>query len=120
MPNDKVRTPQQGAKLLDSIGRGVVSPMLHDPACRHDMGLPSDEDERGPYMVELNVQYHGGLGEAEKKFLELWASVFGEPRAESRKKAAKRGARAGRQVRRTKRGAKSAPALRDEGSSPAA
>jgi subtilisin family serine protease len=65
-------------ELLESIGRGVVSPILHDPQRRAAMGLPENEDERGPYMVELNVQYKGGLAEAGKKFADLWTNLFGD------------------------------------------
>ena len=68
-------------ELLESIGRGVVSPILHDPKRRAGMGLPENEDERGPYMVELNVQYKGGLAEAGKKFADLWTNLFGDRRS---------------------------------------
>ncbi|HKH92305.1 MAG TPA: S8 family peptidase [Gemmatimonadaceae bacterium] len=74
-------TTREGDQLLESIGRGVVSPVLHDPERRATMGLPKDDEERGPYMIELNVQYQGGLAEAGKKFLELWTELFGGPRS---------------------------------------
>jgi serine protease AprX len=66
--------------LLDSIGRGVVSPVLYDPQRRKEMGLPETEDERGPYMVELNVQYRDGLAKAAEAFHAMWKQLFGVQR----------------------------------------
>ena len=76
LASDRVRP--EGEELLGTIGRGVVSPVLHDPKRRIAMGLPEDEGVRGPYMVELNVHYQGGLAEAEKKLRERWERLFGE------------------------------------------
>lgn len=64
-------------ELLENIGRGVVSPVLHDPRRRKEMGLPESDSERGPYMVELNVKYRGGLADAADAFRERWTSLFG-------------------------------------------
>src|SRR5262245_60940321 len=59
--------------LLAVIGRGVVPPVLNDPARREEMGLPADDDTPGRYMVELNILYRGGLRAAAKAFRELCA-----------------------------------------------
>ena len=72
---------REGNELLESIGRGVVSPILHDPKRRKAMGLPESEEEPGPYMVELNVKYHGGLADADRKFRAMWATLFDPPRS---------------------------------------
>jgi subtilisin family serine protease len=80
----KRKTTREGDELLDSIGRGVVSPVLHDPARRAAMGLPKGETQRGPYMVELNVKYHGGLAEACRKLKDGWAELFSMPRSARR------------------------------------
>lgn len=72
-------TQQERDELLESVGRGVVSPVLYDPQRRVAMGLPEDEETRGHYMIELNVRYHRGLAEADKAFKELFAKLFGPP-----------------------------------------
>jgi serine protease AprX len=69
-------TAPEGNDLLESIGRGVVSPILNSPKRRAAMGLPEKEDERGPYMIELNVLFHGGLAEADRKLKDLWPKLF--------------------------------------------
>src|SRR5689334_5247289 len=71
---DRVRP--EGDDLLRTIGRGVVSPVLHDPARRAAMGLPAEEDKPGRYMVELNVNYKGGLAEAERELGARWNDLF--------------------------------------------
>jgi len=79
MPREPKVTRREGDRLLESIGRGVVSPILHDPEQRVRMGLPEKDDEPGPYMIELNVQYHGGLAQAHRHFMDLWVKMFGRP-----------------------------------------
>lgn len=68
--------PQKPADMMQLIGRGVVPPLLNDPARRVDMGLPAGEGERGRYMVELNIQYRGGLRAASNEFKALWDAVL--------------------------------------------
>jgi len=61
-------------ELLSMIGRGVVPPVLRDPDRRVDMGLPRNDTDLGDYMIELNIQFLGGLREAAKAFKKLWES----------------------------------------------
>jgi subtilisin family serine protease len=63
---------------LHLIGRGVVPPVLNDPARREEMGLPADEKERGRYMIELNILYRGGLRAASQKFHDLCDKTLGK------------------------------------------
>ncbi len=62
--------------VLANIGRGVVSPVLFDSKRRVEMGLPASDDARGSYLVELNVMYRGGLGEADIAFSMMWDALF--------------------------------------------
>src|SRR5215207_3138133 len=61
----KGRKPNQ-IETAPPMGRATVPPALHDPERREEWGLPADEDERGLYMVELNLRYKDGLEEASK------------------------------------------------------
>lgn len=65
-------------ELLNMIGRGVASPILHDPKRRKEMGLPEDEKKPGRYMIELNILYRGGLRAASKAFHELCEKALGK------------------------------------------
>lgn len=60
---------------LALIGRGVVPPVLNDPKRRGEMGLPTNDETPGHYMIELNIQYRGGLREAAKAFRQLCLDV---------------------------------------------
>ena len=64
--------------VLRMIGRGVVPPVLHTPEGRRDIGLPANDQELGRYMIELNIQYLGGLKKAGDAFQVLCAKVFGD------------------------------------------
>jgi serine protease AprX len=72
--------PAASATLAESalnlIGRGVVSPVLQTPAGRQDAGLPVADDELGRYMIELNIQYIGGLQKAAEAFDALCEAVL--------------------------------------------
>jgi hypothetical protein len=61
---------------LATIGRGVVPPVLQDKARREQVGVPADEDTYGDYMVELNIQYSGGLRAAALAFKALYEKVL--------------------------------------------
>ena len=63
--------------------RSTVPPLLHDPEQRATLGLPAKPDVPGQYMVELNLDYHGGWKEAAKEFEALYKEVVGAE-AESR------------------------------------
>ncbi|MET0397908.1 MAG: S8 family peptidase [Longimicrobiaceae bacterium] len=60
------------------IGRGVVPPVLHDEERREEMGVPADPTVPGRYMIELNIQYRGGLRAASIAFRGLYREVLGE------------------------------------------
>jgi len=61
----------------------TVPPLLQDPDQRAALGLPKEADTPGPYMVELNLFYHGGWKEAADEFEAFYKQVLG-PVAESR------------------------------------
>ena len=73
--------PDHGDELLKMIGRGVVPPGLHSKKKRADLGLPEAEDEAGPYMVELNIEYRGGLKKAAEAFRALCEEKLGADHA---------------------------------------
>jgi len=52
-----------------AIGRAVVPPALHDADQRQAWKLPRREDVPGPYMVELNLHYKGGVKAAAEEFM---------------------------------------------------
>src|SRR4029453_1720868 len=64
--------------LLSVIGRGVVPPVLYDPARRVEVGVPAEDDKPGRYMVELNIKYRGGLHAASIAFRELYEKQLGK------------------------------------------
>lgn len=64
-------SPQSGLRM---IGRGVVPPVMLTREGRDELGLPSDDETPGRYMVELNIQYVGGLQKAAEAFEILCAS----------------------------------------------
>ena len=66
---------------LATIGRGVVPPVLQDPKRREEVGVPANENEHGNYMVELNIQFSGGLRVAASEFKKLYDRVLGELQA---------------------------------------
>lgn len=53
---------------LRMIGRGVVPPVMLTREGRDELGLPPDDDTHGRYLVELNIQYVGGLQKAADAF----------------------------------------------------
>jgi subtilisin family serine protease len=60
----------------------TVPPALYDPEQRQRFGLPANDEERGWYMVELNLLHGGGVQQASQKFEQLYAAVI--PDAETR------------------------------------
>ncbi len=76
-PDDASRDPEyEHDDLLDYIGRAVVPPVMHDKKRRKEMGLPDNDTDIGRYMVELNIQYRGGLRAAAAAFRELFRRVL--------------------------------------------
>ncbi len=71
----------------ERFARTTVPPQLDDADRRESWRLPRDEDARGPYIVELNLQHVGGLPGAVAKltdelFAELTTSADALPRPE--------------------------------------
>jgi serine protease AprX len=66
-PPPKAPVPTESQQL--PMSRATIPPGMHDPMQRLSWGLPESEDERGPYMVELNLLYRTGLEEARQKFV---------------------------------------------------
>jgi serine protease AprX len=72
-PQGSAPTDQPGSQgLLAMIGRGVVPPILHDRHRRSEFGLPTNDHDPGEYMIELNIEFLGGLHEASIAFEKLW------------------------------------------------
>jgi subtilisin family serine protease len=76
-----------GTHPPSSIGieltRGAALPAMHDRNRRKEWGLPENPRDRGPYMVELNVKYPGGLAAAAVAFSEqLLPAVVGKGKAD--------------------------------------
>jgi len=59
------------------MARAIILPELFDKERRQEWRLPTNEDDPGAYMIELNVLYKGGLEEVKKEFLELYQEVLG-------------------------------------------
>jgi len=47
--------------LTDRFSKMFAPPELYDPKKRADWRLVSEYDQRGPYVIELNLQHMGGL-----------------------------------------------------------
>jgi len=60
-----------------AIAQSTAPPALNDKDSRVRWGLPASESEPGWYMVELNLQHGAGIGEAAKKFNDLFAQIVG-------------------------------------------
>lgn len=82
-PRPPKATAHRHSEQAPPMGRATVPPALHDPERREEWGLPADEDERGPYMVELNLRYKDGLEEASKAFVEMYRRELPEAAAEA-------------------------------------
>lgn len=76
------------AELLGGLNSNLlqtaVPPALNDPKQRAAWELPSDDDQAGAYMVELNLLYSGGVQEAAEEFKKLYRQVLGEDVAKKR------------------------------------
>jgi subtilisin family serine protease len=65
-------------RVRERLTRVTVPPELDSPANRERWKLEEQEHGRGPYLIELNVLHVGGLPQATKVFLELFARVCGD------------------------------------------
>jgi subtilisin family serine protease len=62
----------------DYFARVIVPHELYNSEKRYRCGLPRDEKERGPYIIELNVQHVGSLPGAANDFEQLFDRVMNE------------------------------------------
>jgi serine protease AprX len=90
MPDDVGSTNSLQDEPLDKnsldfrsrLGRFTVPPFVQDPKERKKRwNLPEDDDTPGPYLVELNLSYDGGLEQAGIQFHKLHREVLQEAKA---------------------------------------
>ena len=80
---DKKTTRKSGKKPHapefsgERLSRLTAPPELEDDENRQRWGLGETPEERGPYMVELNVQYVNGLAGAASDFRDLFKKAIG-------------------------------------------
>ncbi|ETT26864.1 peptidase S8 and S53 subtilisin kexin sedolisin [Rhodococcus rhodochrous ATCC 21198] len=67
----------------DRLSRQTAPPDLEDPDNRRRWGLGETKEERGPYLVELNVLHVDGLSGAVDAFRRLFDSIFNDEAASS-------------------------------------
>ncbi len=66
-------------RIRDRLTRVTAPPELNRAENRKKWKLEDPaRDNRGPYLVELNIQHAGGLPGAEQAFLKLYADLFGK------------------------------------------
>ena len=61
----------------EQFARTTIPPDLNRPEKRLQWGLPESEEERGPYIVELNLQHAGGIPGAANAFKALFDEASG-------------------------------------------
>jgi subtilisin family serine protease len=82
---DESDAPPSGGEFSpDKLSRQTAPPDLEDDANRRRWGLGESPEERGPYLVELNVLHVDGLSGAMIAFRRLFGELFdggasGEP-----------------------------------------
>ena len=80
-PSNQPSDPGDPERIRDRLTRVTVPPELDRPENRRAWKLEDPENEnRGPYLVELNIQHVGGLPGAAEAFLKLYAAVVGQRR----------------------------------------
>jgi hypothetical protein len=67
----------------DKLSRQTAPPDLEDPDNRRRWGLGETEEQRGPYLLELNVLHVDGLSGAVDAFRRLFDAVFDDEGAPS-------------------------------------
>src|SRR5712691_392174 len=60
------------------MANATVPPGLYDPEQRDRWGLPTNDEDGGWYMVELNLMHDEGLELAGQTFEKLYKDVVGE------------------------------------------
>jgi subtilisin family serine protease len=84
-PKKPVDRARENMGFGPSQTRGsTIPPLLRDGKQRAELDLPEDPAVPGTYMIELNLDYHGGWKEAAKEFLELYKLELGPAEAEKR------------------------------------
>ncbi|MEU4222392.1 S8 family peptidase [Actinoplanes sp. NPDC026623] len=76
VPTAETRTPRREHLVV----AGVISAPLRDPEARERLGLSRHEGDPIAVMIELNLQFGSGVGDAYARLARLWARV--NPRAE--------------------------------------
>src|ERR1700761_4133424 len=54
----------QGRSVADNFARRFAPPELYDPKKRREWKLGRHDEDRGPYVIELNLQHIEGLAGA--------------------------------------------------------
>ena len=62
-----------GRPVADNFARRFAPPELYDPKKRREWKLGRNDQDRGPYVVELNLQHVEGLN----NFADPRTSIFG-------------------------------------------
>ena len=73
-PPDQARA--DSTTLTDRFSKMFAPPELYDPKKRDEWRLVSEVDERGPYVIELNLQHMGGLEGASAALRALHTEVL--------------------------------------------
>ena len=60
----------------ERMSRMTAPRELDDPKNRERWGLPAEADQRGPYLIELNIQHVSGLAGAAHDFRERFLATF--------------------------------------------
>jgi subtilisin family serine protease len=66
----------------EQLARTTIPPDLNKVEKRQQWGLPESEAERGPYIVELNLQHAGGIPGAANAFKALFDEAIGNAQAD--------------------------------------
>jgi serine protease AprX len=66
------------------MANATVPPGLDDPEQRERWGLPTNDEDGGWYMVELNLMHREGLELAGTKFEKLYKDLVGDKHADDR------------------------------------
>jgi serine protease AprX len=73
------RKKKQAYKPIgDAFSRATFPSQLEDPEQREEWGLPYNDDDLGPYVVELNLQHVDGLAGAANAFVQLYDKHVGD------------------------------------------
>jgi serine protease AprX len=63
-------------RIGDAFSRATVPRQLENPEQREEWGLPDNDDDIGPYIVELNLQHVDGLTGAANVFVQLYDKLI--------------------------------------------